>query len=941
LITLNAPRLLTNYLRGEHVELDASHSTGGNGDITKFEWRKDNEILGYGDKVVIPSNTVGQFNITLIVTNSNNISSQKSFTLSISPNITPQVSINQLEDFVPSQVNITLTNSHEFVGIQKISWLNMLTGEKFITQSFSQLIEQVGLTSIKLFIEDNYGYIYTKEVSLTLLNDGPFIEGPAEIDVILSDKREISYKIYDDLDSTLEVKEAVPGVIINELGYLSIHINEIPQGQNYITLIASSGTRVFEKQIKINWLTPNFLATIPSGFYGKYVINAPDSILNKTEIVIAEEMTTGPIAITLMEVKTSKGTYLITRTQGGELKNPLQIITPDGVLGTHLSQNPNKSPTTSYFGEKITYLKTIANCLRASLFLEVPLTEDTTKLPNRTLYNSGGLKIIAKGENFNASKLSYLQNEFLSGLVQNFVSKMGNQEVTIYIVDRDVMGEDPAWGEVAFYDTQNILINVQEQLNENRYRTYKEAVSFYTAVLLHESRHIFQNSKLGCQVDTYDRKMYDFFIESEADHYMFISSNENEKNAIFAYDTYRYFHSNLYLDFPKVTIEGSLEKSLNLNVEETPYIFSLMWDLIDPNDFYDWMNFQFGKHSLSSNTIILKDYLTSINYPFGVFLMDYENLAALPRKSSAPMASAVGRLLANDEVFENTPKAIKKIDLFYLKQASADIRVITSQYLKDNDMINADGFAFVEVIQDGLFGIHGRLQTSKGKKYFIEGEERPDPYLSPPLKIYENECPQCELIFSNTSEEEQMLEVLVYGATKIVSNPENKLWPTNGDSITWDGTMYIKHYMPNIEIREETSIHSRVDPGNSLYVNHLAPVYIWDCEIGGGEYCSYKEILNLSLTNNYLATLKPSTHGDCGFTGEGCYDISILPENIMVFSQPGFSNFLKVLNIDIFPAAYAQDYYYPLHGLHTPEEVLGVTVESKRQQRVSNEQHDN
>ncbi|MCM2351911.1 MAG: PKD domain-containing protein [Bacteriovoracaceae bacterium] len=971
IVTKNAYDLYLNYLQGSPIEMDATSSTGGNGEISHYEWKKDDEVIGNGSTVAIPSDSIGQYNYSLSITNSNNLISKKAFVISISPNVTPEITVDQPNAYAPSDVSLSVANTNDFVGIKILTWSNKYTGEKLSAETYSELIGHVGETIFQLKIEDTYGYIYEKNIKVTVLNDGPYIEGPSMIDVILDGPQEFKYTVSGDLSTKIALKEQIQGVSINIFGELLINRNEAPSGVEFITLIASNGLRIFEKEIKVSWLKPTPLATIPAGFYGTYQINAPSSVLHKVQVEITEEMTNGLTAINFLEVKTNDGTYLITKTEGGDLRNPLKISTSGSVLGAHMNGVSNKF--IDLFGSltKLSYSNIIYNCKFNMLFKSFPLDDPRVKaLPTKEYPTLEGLRVFTLGRSFSEQNLTEAKNNLLEKIAATFDSRLDDKSKTIYLVDQEVVQlkdlQSDTVGFVSWYDKESITININGVYNrtsEFNFTSEKEAIEFYSAVLYHEYRHTYQNTILGCNVDTFKRSSFDFFIESEADHYMIKRSDSNERKAIFKYDGSYKDYKLWYLNFPLGTIETSLDMNINQNVRNSPYIFSPIWDMIDIDKFYNWMNEQEVKHISSSNIDILSDYLTPTIYP--VFLMDYEYKTVFPLRSNHEVITSIGQSYPMNEYDISRIKAVKQYEEITLRPSSADLRVITKSYLKNNNMYNAEGFAFVEVAFDDMIGIHARMQNNPGNGHFLKGESGHDDSDSDSdpnsdetgsriIKIYENDCDQCEFVLANAASGEQSPVVTTYGATKIINDPEN-FEPRLNESSTDDPwtqwpNILIKHYYP----WEDEEAYSWVDPGNALYVNHLKPVHVYVCTpvnfkegddgtIRDFSYdCDWQE-LSLSIENNYKITLtncfKPLFENEVhvGFTANGTetchYETSIIPngEIIVDSGKNPLKLLLKSLSDVFSPRAYAHMHFIPARP--NPEELFGIKTEKKRQVR--------
>lgn len=970
IVTKNAYDLYLNYLQGSTIELDASFSTGGNGKITQYEWKKDNVLIGSESTVNIPSNSIGQHNYSLTITNSNNISAKKLFMISISPNVVPEITVNQSNEYAPSNVSASLANSNSFIGIKYLSWKNTYTGEVYSGQTFSQTINHIGETKLQVELEDTYGYIYSKEVLINIKNDGPFIEGPREVDVVLGIPNDFKYIVSGDSTTTVSIKENILGVSLDKLGTLNLNVNESPSGIETITLIASNGIRFFEKEIKVNWLTPTLLATIPAGFNGTYIIDAPHSLLNKSQIQITEEMTNRMTGIKFLEASSNGQNYIITKSDAGELYNPIQIKFPESILGSSgVDHLINLSD--GMMPEEV-YLDQIAACFGKGKFKKSELKfADYFSLPRIELATFGGLKVIAIGNAFQGLKPTEAKFKLLKEMAQTFDSVMSDKFKSIYLIDNELI---KAWnletnieGFVPAYDKTRIFINIDSAFNKRWYDSFKmigrfdspkEVYDYYTTVLYHEYNHTYSNSLIKCTRKNYDKALFSFILESQANHYAIKSSSDEQRNAFFKYGHYGLYRDN-YLDLIKETIEDSFDTTqINFPIEKgsPAYYFSGIWDIIEYEGFMSWLLTQGDYYKSSSNSEVFKDYLENQGKTFPIFLMDYEYKMHFGPGTNDPVIVKIAQSLITDlDTFRNNTGNIIELDKIELKPSSAKQRVITKEYLKNNNMYNADGFAFLEIAFDDMVGIHARMQNNPGNGYFLRGESGhadsdSDEEDSKIIRIYENDCDQCELILANVASTKQTATVTTYGATKVVNDPDNfepRKDIANDDQ--WPNIL-IKHYYP----WEDEEVYSWVDPGYALYVNHLKPVSVYVCTpinfIRGSDGmiidlsydCGWQEI-SLSISNNYKITLancfnpvfKDGIH--TGFTANGTetchYTTSIVPsgETTVVTGQKTLQLLLKSVSDLFSPPAYAHDHLIPVRP--NPEELFGIKTENKRQIR--------
>lgn len=334
--TKNMYDLYLNHLKGDEIVLIASNSRSGDGGVVQYEWLSGKKVVGRKSEIGIPSNRVGEFHYSLRITNGKKLSTTKNFIVTISPNVFPEIDIDQSNLFVPSKVILSIANVQKLVGIKSVKWRNLLTSDNSTGNTFTQIIQHVGQTPIEFELEDSFGKIFTERVIISAYSEGPYLEGPSEIEITPGDSTSIDYKRIGSSDTIVTLREQIPGIKVTEYGSLYIDVAGVPKNGKFITLVASNEFSSFEKKIKLVGLVPVPLATVPSGFVGTFIIDAPHSLLHKTKVLVTKEMTRGPTIIHFFEAKAKNGNLLITRTEGGELIQPLQITFPPSVMGAHL-----------------------------------------------------------------------------------------------------------------------------------------------------------------------------------------------------------------------------------------------------------------------------------------------------------------------------------------------------------------------------------------------------------------------------------------------------------------------------------------------------------------------------------------------------------------------------------------------------------------------------
>lgn len=603
--------LVVDNIRGNlpfTTHFKASNAIDIDGTIASYKWDFADGTTSDQAEIDHTFTSAGVYNVKLQVTDNDNGMTEKSVTIRTSAPSNLLINTDKDNGVANLNVHFDASESTDPDGIiEKFEWFYQ--GKKFAEGAQADYeFDLAGDQFIELVSTNNFG-IQTKLIKTISAATPPiYLEGVVldsafvnrEYKAVFNLKLEpgialenISFDLEDapvgaSFDSETKKLTWVP--TINDVGDVQFYLN------------ATDGVLNYRRIFKLKVYELEQLASFSSSINGGSVtINAPDSPLDKTQIILPSNEV--PYTVNFFQAK--YGEKIIFNSEPSVfLTKPISIILPSefnivqriqGLSNAHSGGSSYSTPSEiNLISNSVT---TCSNYL--DQFLLDPVNE----------FSKGDFKPpvkIGKNNFFIGYEISNKRPTAIKNFLEVF------NQVSSYVSDADIylgdtyslslLGDHPAGHPML--DEKTIFFNL-----DNPKFSFSDAIVKH--IILHENFHLLQSRVKGCTpLYTYYPPAYSNLSESSADYFSLLLLPPDEQMKVIQKDLYvDYLPNDEHGSIPYKIADSFLSKGLFYNDENFSYRNRVVWDYfnnIDPLVFFKKFGFELQASLIQTNENVLK-----------------------------------------------------------------------------------------------------------------------------------------------------------------------------------------------------------------------------------------------------------------------------------------------------------------------------------------------